>query len=357
MIAVDAMGGDFAPRSAVQGALLAAKKNIKVGLYGDQVQLFSLLYELDLNWQQLPIEVVHCSEVIKMSDPATASIIKKKDASLVRALHDVVAGKAQAVVSAGNSGAALVGGTLLFGRIPGIDRAAIGNFIPNSKAASTFCIDLGANVDCKPEQLVQFAIMGHVYTKMMHHVTNPRIGLLSNGHEPYKGSQLVKHTYALLEQAADLNFVGNVEPTELFKGRVDVLVSDGFSGNIMLKTAEGTSAAIKHALQQNTSASVWSKIIGFFTRKLCSYIRAQFDHERQGGSLLLGVRHPLVVAHGCSSDQMFANAIIFAHKKVKTHFVERFTQHVQEFLDKQVPEIPIVPAKKLHSSFKFDKSV
>ena len=357
MIAVDAMGGDFAPHSVVQGALQAARKNIKVGLYGDQVQLFSLLYELDLNWEQLPIEVIHCSQVIEMTDQASRSILQKKDSSLVRALVDVQQEKAHAVVSAGNSGAALVGGTLILGRVPGIERPAIGNFLPNMQDGSTFCIDLGANVDCKPEQLVQFAIMGHVYTKMVHHIANPRIGLLSNGHEPYKGSQLIKKTYCLLEQSPDLNFIGNVEPTDLFSGRADVLVSDGFSGNIMLKTAEGTSAALKYWLRQEYSASWWGKFLGFFGRTLFARIRSRLDYERQGGALLLGIRSPLVVAHGCSNAQAITNAIKFAHKKVKTAFISRFVPQVIDQINKHEQIVPAVTSKKLHSMLKFDKSV
>jgi len=357
MIAVDAMGGDFAPHLVVQGALQAARQHIKVGLYGDQVQLFSLLYELDLNWEQLPIKIIHCSQIIEMTDQASRAILQKKDSSLVRALIDVKQEKADAVVSAGNSGAAFVGGTLILGRVPGIDRPAIGNFVPNMQGGSTFCIDLGANVDCKPEQLVQFAIMGHVYTKMVRHIANPRIGLLSNGNEPYKGSQLVKNAYCLLEQSSDLNFIGNVEPTDLFSGRADVLVSDGFSGNIMLKTAEGTSASIKHWLQQECDTSCWGKFLGFFSRTLFTRIRSRLDYERRGGALLLGIQSPLVVAHGCSSAQAITNAIKFAQKKVKTTFISRFVPRVIDQINKHEQAVSIIVSKKLHSALKFDKNV
>ena len=357
MVAVDAMGGDFAPRTAVQGALQAAQKNIKVGLYGDQVQLFSLLYELDLHWERLPIEVIHCSQVIEMTDKASRSIIQKKDSSLVRALHDVKRGKAQAVVTAGNSGAALAGGTLILERIEGIDRPAIGDFIANVQGGATFCIDLGANVDCRPEQLVQFAIMGHVYTKMIHHIPNPRIGILSNGSEPYKGSQLVKRAYALLEQSLDLNFIGNVEPSELFEGRVDVLVSDGFSGNIMLKAVEGTSAAFKYWLGKEHSSSLYGRFLDLIGRRLFAHTYERLDYEQQGGALLLGVNHPLVVAHGRSNAQAMANAIRFAHKKAKSLFVSRFVQQVSEQILRHEQIVPMETSDRLHSALKFDKSV
>lgn len=353
MIAVDAMGGDFAPRSAVQAAIQAARKHIKVGLYGDQVQLFSLLYEYELNWEQLPIEVIHCSQTIDMTDGASLSVMRKHDSSLVRALTDVAEGKAHAVVTAGNSGAALVGGTLILGKIPGIDRPAIGNMFPTLQGHGLFCIDLGANVDCRPEQLVQFATMGHVYTKMVYHSATPRIGLLSNGHEPYKGSQLVKQAYALLESSSVLNFVGNIEPTKLFFGNVDVLVSDGFSGNIMLKTVEGTAAAFKAMLQQQIQNSWWHRLVcKGLGRSLTSFL----DYEKQGGALLLGVRHPLVVAHGCSQAHTLMQAIMFAQKKVKTAFVERFAQQVTHCLE-QHDQTAQAATQKLHSMNNFDKNV
>lgn len=356
MIAIDAMGGDFAPQSVVQAAIQVAKKNIKVGLYGDQVQLFSLLYAHDLNWEQLPIQVIHCSQVIEMTDVASLGIIRKRDASLVRALTDVQLGKAQAVVTAGNSGAALVGGTLILGKIPGIDRPAIGNMVPTVHGGHTFCIDLGANVDCKPEQLVQFAVMGHLYVKMMHHIANPRVGLLSNGHEPYKGSLLVKQAYALLDESKELNFVGNIEPTALFSGVVDVLVSDGFSGNIMLKTAEGTVAAYKSIIKQAIKSSWWNRVVSIIGRRLFSAVGSFGDYEKQGGALLLGVRYPVIVAHGCSKEETIAQAIMFAHKKVKTAFVERFAQQVGQYLNHHDEDTTIITAKKLHSVTKFDKS-
>lgn len=357
MIAIDAMGGDFAPRSVVQGALQAARKNIKVGLYGDQVQLFSLLYEFDLNWEKLPIEVVHCSQVVEMTDIASKGILKKKDSSLVRALTDLSQGAVQAVVSAGNSGAVLVGSVLLVGRIAGIERPAIGHFIPNAQGHQTFCIDLGANTDCRPEQLVQFAIMGNVYTKMLQHITSPRIGLLSNGHESCKGSHLVKETFALLESYPELNFIGNVEPIDLFNGRIDVLVSDGFSGNIMLKTAEGMHKAILESIEQAYQGSIWRSLLGFFNQKIFSSLHDQFDNNRLGGALLLGVNAPVIVAHGNANAWAIENAIKFAYKKTKTNFINRFIPPVIEHLKNHTLIVSEMNAKNLHSTIKFDRSV
>lgn len=249
MIALDAMGGDYAPRETVIGAINASKKGVYVSLFGDEAQIIPILNTFYPAWRKkLPIKVVHCAGQIRMDDVPTTSIIKQKDASLVRALHAVRNGEVYAVVTAGNSGAALIGGTLILQRVSGVYRPALGEFLP-TKNGSLFCLDLGANTDCKPQYLYQFALMGHVYVSLTKNIQNPRISLLSNGSEAYKGSQVVRTAYQLLEQSS-LNFIGNVEARDLFDTAADVLVCDGFAGNVMLKAIQGTMKAAKSWMQE-----------------------------------------------------------------------------------------------------------
>lgn len=332
MIALDAMGGDYAPDVTVHGAINAAKKGIKVGLYGDQPQLIALLDRVEPSWQNLPITVIHCSEFIDMGEEPTRSVVRKKDSSLVRAMEAVAQGQATAVVSAGNSGAALVAGTLILGRAEGIIRPAIGNFLPDAKGAALFCLDLGANVDCKPEHLEQFAYMGHAYVKKVKGIAEPRIALLSNGAEAYKGPGLIKKTYDLLK-ISGLRFVGNLEPRDVFDGRADVLVCDGFSGNVLIKTMQGTVYAIGHWLKQEQTRSFIHRIFFALGRGLFSRLYHKMSYaQRKGGALLLGLKHPVIVAHGCSRAQAIESAIELAHTTVRDNFIPSFNQEVANIM-------------------------
>ncbi len=308
MIAVDAMGGDLAPQAIVHGAYKAAQSGISVQLFGDLKQLDFLLSELDKNWSLLPITIEHCSQVIHMAEEPSRAVIRKKDASLVRAVQAVANGKAQAVVSAGNSGAALVAGTLILKRIKGVSRPAIGEFLP-TRNGSIFCMDLGANTDCKPEHLYQFAHMGHAYVSLIKQLENPRVALLSNGNEPYKGSLAVKAVYDSLMHS-DLNFIGNLEARDMFDDKADVLVCDGFVGNIMLKSMQGITGTLSHWLIEGSSQSWFGRIrLAFGAGLLRSIIRKKVDYTQKGGALLLGVNHPLIVAHGCSDALTIKNAL------------------------------------------------
>jgi len=332
MIALDAMGGDYAPDVTVHGAINAAKKGIKIGLYGDQMQILALLDRIEPTWQNLPITIIHCSEVIGMGEEPTRSVLRKKDSSLVRAMEAIIHGEASAVVSAGNSGAALVAGTLILGRIDGIVRPAIGNFLPHTNGSQLFCIDLGANIDCKPEHLEQFAYLGHVYVKKVKGIANPRIALLSNGAEAYKGSALIKKTYDLLA-ASGLRFVGNLESRDVFDGRADVLVCDGFSGNILIKTMQGTAIAIGHWLKQEQTRSVIHRMFFALGSSLFSRLQHKRNYaQRKGGSLLLGLKHPLIVAHGCSGVQAIESAIHLAHATVRDNFIPSFNEEVARLM-------------------------
>src|SRR5581483_3652741 len=242
MIAVDAMGGDYAPQEAVQGALAAAKRGVPLILFGNQDKVLPLLSHDCSGRRALPIELVHCSDVIAMDDDPVKSILRKKDSSIVRAMQAVRSGRAQAFVSAGNSGAVMAAASTIIGRVPGILRPAIGSFLPTN-TGSLFCLDLGANPDCLPEYLVQFAYMGYAYVRLTKHIAQPKIALLSNGHEPYKGSSLVRKAFDLL-QKTKLEFIGNIESRDIFSGQADIVVTDGFTGNILLKGIQGTANAV-----------------------------------------------------------------------------------------------------------------
>jgi glycerol-3-phosphate acyltransferase PlsX len=335
MIAVDTMGGDYAPHAIVQGAYNAACHGISVGLFGDSQQIQAILDHLapassKKAWRSLPITLFHTTQVIAMDSEPGRAVLKYKDSSLVAAVQAVADGKAQAIVSAGNSGAALVAGTLVLGRVDGVERPAIGAYLP-TKQGSIFCLDMGANTDCKPEYLEQFAYMGHAYVSLQRGVAKPRIALLSNGAEPYKGNQATKQAYALLEESA-INFVGNLEARDIFDDKADVLVCDGFAGNILLKSVQGTARAMVAWIDQARAGS-WLYTFGLLLSKgLFKGLKNKIDYAKKGGALLLGVRHPLIVAHGCSNAEAIEHAIMFANQVVQDNFVPRFNAQVSSLL-------------------------
>lgn len=325
MIALDAMGGDYAPLVTVQGALKAAKKGIKIGLFGDEEQMRSLLLAEDARWDSYPVSLFHCSQSIGMGDEPSSSILKKTDSSLVRALQEVCKGNARAVISAGNSGAALVGGIFILGRADGVLRPALGNFLPTKKG-SIFCVDLGANTDCKPEFLEQFALMGSVYVQKLKGIVQPRVALLSNGAEPYKGNKLIKESYDRL-MALPINFVGNLESRDIFDDQADVIVTDGFVGNIMLKAVQGTAQAMSWWIKDEAQRLPWYRKLLFAAGKpVFATLRKKTGYADKGGALLLGLNHPLIVAHGCANALAIENAIYMAHDYVQSDFVSSFNQ-------------------------------
>lgn len=330
MIAVDAMGGDYAPLIAVKGAYNAAKKGIAVKLFGQQLIITELLDQFDRNWSALPISIVHCNEIIEMAEEPSRAVFKKKNSSLHRAILSVSAQECSAFVSAGHSGAVLVSSVLSFGKIHGISRPALGTYLPTKKGW-VFCIDLGANTDCKPDYLRQFAYMGSTYVRLTKDIEKPRVGLLSNGSERYKGSLLVKEAYDLLEKSS-LNFIGNIEAKEIFNDYVDVIVCDGFAGNVLLKSIQGTASAFKEWLMQEYQSNVFNKIIGLLTKPIFNRMKKKMDYTQYGGALLLGVEAPVVVAHGSSDEVAIENAIIFANKVVNDGLVSRFNYSLSETL-------------------------
>lgn len=355
MIAVDAMGGDFAPHAAVMGALEAARYHaVPVMLFGDEKQIVLILNNAYSAWKKLPIHIVHCSQLINMHDEPSRAVLQKKDSSLVRAVYAVVEGTAKAVVSAGHSGAMLVASTLLIGRTKGVIRPAIGGFIPTVNG-SLFCIDLGANTDCKPEYLEQFAYMGHTYVQLMQKIESPRIALLSNGHEQYKGSSAVKEAYALL-QKAPIQFVGNKEARDIFDDSADVLVCDGFVGNVMLKTAQGAASTIMKWLSKEASRSWFSKMMLLASAPLLKQLKKRMDYARVGGAYLLGVKEPVVIAHGSSSSHAISQAILMAHAAVLDGRIALFNQKITQFLNTHATSgIIKTLSSKIPSAFKFSQ--
>lgn len=332
MIAVDAMGGDFAPVVTVQGAYNAAKKGVKVLLFGKESLMIELLTKIDHSWQSLPLDIVDCPDSIGMDEEPTRSVLKK-NSSLMRALLAVKNKQAHAVVTAGNSGSAVVGSILVFERLPGVARPALGTFLPTQKG-SVFLLDIGANVDCKPEYLYQFACMGHVF---LHHVKNkdqPRIGLLANGHERGKGCYATKGAYTLLEHSS-INFVGNVEAREIFNDYADVIVCDGFVGNVVLKSVQGATQALTALLKKSFSASWGGRCAGFFAKPFFKNVNQLVDYKNIGGALLLGVNHPLIIAHGCSNSDAFENAILFANSVVMQNVVQKFNGNLITLLERE----------------------
>lgn len=234
--------------------------------------------------------------------------------------------------SAGNSGAALVASTFHIGRVEGVLRPAIGGFIPTPHG-SVFCVDLGANVDCKPEFLEQFAVMGNLYLTLATTITAPRVALLSNGHEPYKGSTAVKQAYDYL-QKADLNFVGNVEARDIFENQADLVVCDGFVGNVLLKGVQGAARAVQSWIVAEARTSWVSSILLWLNKGLFNRIKAKTDYASVGGALLLGVKKPVVIAHGCSHAVAVENALMMAHRIARANTIMVFNEQLAELLKK-----------------------
>jgi glycerol-3-phosphate acyltransferase PlsX len=309
-VAVDAMGGDHAPAEIVRGALRAATElHIPVLLVGRRELLEDELARIEgpESVSRARVVVVDAREVVEMDEHPANAVRAKRDSSVVRTCALVAQRRAVAAVSAGNSGAVLAAALFSVKRIPGIARPAIGALLP-SRGTPTFMLDVGANTDCKPEWLVQFAVMGAVYARTMMGVDSPRVGLLSNGEEADKGSRLVQETYPLL-QAAAVRFIGNVESKELFTGACDVAVCDGFVGNIALKTAEGVGEYLFATLRDEAMSSTAAKIGAVLLKPRLRAIRDRVDYRRTGGALLLGVAAEVVIAHGRSDALAVMNAI------------------------------------------------
>ncbi len=327
IIAVDAMGGDNAPMEIIKGCVEAVKsdENIKIITVGIEDKIKN---ELDkYSFDKSRIEIVNASEVIATDEVPTAAIKQKKDSSMVVGLRLVKEGKAQALVSAGNTGALLTGATLIIGRIKGIERPALGTILPTEKGG-VLLLDSGANVDSKASYLAQYAKMGSVYMENVMGIENPKIGLANIGAEKEKGNSLTKEAYELLENSSDINFYGNVEAREICDGVVDVLVCDAFVGNIILKFAEGFSKFVLRIIKKELMSSFISKLgtllsIGAFKR-----LKKYMDYSKVGGAPFLGLNSLVVKAHGNSDFRSVKGAIDQCAIFIRTDIVEKIKSKI-----------------------------
>ena len=325
-IAVDAMGGDFAPQSVVEGVEKARNKysDLRFMLFGDEQKIREILTS-DKN-----IEIIQTTEVIDMNDEPVKAIRRKKDSSLVRAAYAVKEGKADALFSCGNTGALLAAGLLIVGRIKGIARPGLLSTLPvlTEEGGAFNLLDSGANADNKPEQLYQYALLGKYYAESVRNIKNPRIGLLNNGTEPHKGSKLTLEAHNLIAANSSINFVGNVESKDILKGVCDVVVADGFTGNAVLKAIEGTAGTAMHLLKDTImSAGLLGKIGGLLLKPSIMKIRNKMSASQYGGAVLLGAKAPVVKAHGASDAETVYYTVKQINDMLENDMLSKFTDY------------------------------
>jgi glycerol-3-phosphate acyltransferase PlsX len=312
-IVLDAMGSDKAPDPEIRGALLACRQlDVRVHLVGPEEILRPKLRECLKGYRKddrPPVFLVQASEWISMDDKAAQAVRSKRDSSMRVGLKMVREGRAAGFVTAGNTGAAMATAKMVLGSLSGIDRPALATSLPTTSGNPCVLLDAGANVDSDPENLVQFALMGHVFSHNVLHVASPRIGLLSIGEEDMKGNALTRDTLPLLRDLKGVNFIGNVEGRDLFNGRCDVAVCDGFVGNVALKTCEGTAKLLAVSLKESLKSTVTSQVGALLSRKAFLAFKKRLDYSEYGGAQLLGVRGPVIVGHGSSNERAIMNCI------------------------------------------------
>ncbi len=325
-IAVDAMGGDNAPEAIVKGSIQSRDEyKVSIFLSGKESVIKKILEKNTSDFNN--IEILNAEEVISNEDKPVMALRRKKDSSLVKALNMVKNKEADAVVSAGSTGALLAGATLITGRINGIERPAIGTLIPNMDGGFALLIDSGANVDSKPEFLYDFAIMGDVYLKKVLDISSPRIALANIGAEKTKGDKLSVETYGLLENTTlPLNFIGNIEAREILQGKADIIVCDGFVGNMILKTLEGTVLELMKGLKHELMSSTRTKIGAALIKPALVNFKSRLDYSEHGGAPILGVKETVVKAHGSSDEKAFKNAI----RQAKICFENNVNELIEE---------------------------
>ncbi len=332
-IIVDAMGGDHAPAEIVKGALMAQKEfGVEILLVGKTEEILKCLEEEGITGLPKGVEITNASDVITNDDDPATAVRQKKDASMSVALRLLRDGAGDAMISAGSTGALLSGATLVVKRIRGIRRAALVPAIPTAKD-EMIVIDCGANCECTPEYLLQFAYMGSYYAKIMLGKENPRVGLLNIGTEESKGRELQKEAYVLLKQAGEkggINFIGNIEGREAMGGDCDVLVCDGFTGNIFIKTAEGTALFVSRMVKQLFLKNTKNKIAGLMVRGSLGQFKKKFDYAEIGGTALLGIQKPIVKAHGSSKAYAFRSAIKQLIRFTEAGVVQRVQENIDE---------------------------
>jgi glycerol-3-phosphate acyltransferase PlsX len=337
-IAVDAMGGDHAPQAVVEGAFLAAQEHgIPVLLVGDRDRILTELTRLGAKESSL-LAIRHATEIVEMGDSPVSALRRKPDSSLQVAFQAVKKGEAGAVVSAGNTGAMLALAVTVLGNLSGVDRPAIVTAVP-ALHGYTYLLDAGANIDCKPLHLVQFAIMGEIYARMARGVAAPRVGVLSNGEEDSKGTEVTRAAHALLKKLP-LHYIGYVEGRDLNNGKVDVVVTDGFTGNVALKTMEGFADFLQKRLREVFTARWQNKLAYLLIRRSFNHLRAVLDPAEVGGAPLLGTDGFAIIAHGSSSPKAIMNAVRAAEQSVRGGVNRQIVESLHA-----LPETALAPAE------------
>jgi glycerol-3-phosphate acyltransferase PlsX len=317
-IVLDAMGTDKSPEPEIRGAILACRQlDVRVHLVGPEEMLRPKLRDALRTYassgfgghkERLPIFIAQASEWISMEDKAAQAVRSKRDSSMRVGLKMVREGRAAGFITAGNTGAAMATAKMVLGSLGGVDRPALAALLPTSSGQPCVLLDVGANVDCDPENLVQFAVMGHMYAKNVLRGASPRVGLLSIGEEDSKGNSLTRDTFPLLRELK-LNFVGNVEGRDLYNGAADVVVCDGFVGNVALKTSEGLAKLVSSSLRESLKSTVTSQVGAMLSQKAFKAFKKRLDYSEYGGAPLLGVRGVCIVGHGSSNERAVMNAI------------------------------------------------
>lgn len=316
-IAIDAMGGDNAPKEIVLGAMKAAAefKDIHITLVGDEKRIREHLAESER------IEIIHTEEMILGTDEPVRAVRRKKDASMVLAARQVADGNADACISAGNTGALMAAGLFVVGRIDGIERPALSPTLPTIDGKGFLLLDVGANVDAKPEHLLQYAVMGSIYCEKVRGISNPRVGLLNIGTEEKKGNELAKNAFGLIKDAG-LNFVGNVEARDLLEGAADVVVTDGFTGNMVLKTIEGTALSVFKMMKEAMTSSLKSKLAAAVLKPDLVQLKSKMDYSEYGGAGLFGLNAPVIKAHGSSDSNALYSAVRQTREMVQNNVAD-----------------------------------
>ena len=326
VIALDAMGSDKAPKPEIEGALQAARHHgLQVLLVGPEHRLRAELARYPGS-RHLAVSVVHASEVVTMEDKVEA-IRAKRDSSLRVGLRLVREGKAAGFVTAGNTGAAMATAKIVLGSLPGVDRPALAAAFPTVLSTAAVLLDVGANVDCTPQNLEQFAVMGDIYCRSIFNVKRPRVGLLSIGEEEGKGNDLTREAFQLLKRLP-IQFVGNVEGRDLYNGHVDVIVADGFVGNVALKTSEGVAKLVRTVLKETLRATITRQVGAYLSRDAFADFKKRLDHTEYGGAPLLGVKGVCIITHGSSNTNAIKNAVRVAAEFAKARVNETIAREL-----------------------------
>ena len=331
-IAVDAMGSDRAPVPEVEGAIRASRElGHKIIMVGDKATV-EAQFARHGGIGDLPIEIVHAAERITMDDHAAKAARAKRESSMHVCARMVAAGTADGFISAGNTGACMAIAKMVLGKVPGVDRPALSGVFPSHKGTPVVVVDVGANVDCLPEMLAQFGLMGEIYSRLVLKISRPRVGILSIGEEEHKGNSLTRETTPLLKEMP-LHFIGNVEGGNIFSGGVDVIVCDGFVGNVALKVSEGLVEMVRDLLKETLSATLTRRIGALLAKGAFADFRKHVDYSEYGGAPLLGVKGVCIICHGRSDAKAMKNAIRVAADFASSNMNQRIEEELREFAE------------------------